>query len=140
MRSFNGVPLDLEGFAREGLKTMLDELNAGHAVVVFPEGQRTVNGAMKPFRPGIHLLVKRVDMPIVPVGIAGAFEAWPRQRRLPVPAPLFWPAGKGTIAVSIGPPIQSVKLREKSREEALGELFVAVQACQRRAERLRRKS
>ena len=133
------MAVDQEGFAREGLKTMLDELKAGHAVVVFPEGERTFDCKMQPFRPGIHLLIKRVDMPIIPVGIAGAFRAWPRQRAYPIPAPLFLPASERTIAVSIGPPIQSVGLREKSREQALEELFIAVQKCQERAERLRRK-
>ena len=140
MRSLNGVPVDQEGFAREGLKTMLQELNAGHAVVVFPEGERTPDGRMKPFRPGIHLLIKRAEMAIVPVGIAGAFDAWPRQRAFPLPAPLFWPAGPGTIAVSIGPPIASAKLRDQPREQALAELFTTVQQFQERAERLRRKS
>src|SRR5437870_13245478 len=41
MRSLNGVPLDQQGFAREGLKTMIEQLQAGHAVLVFPEGERT---------------------------------------------------------------------------------------------------
>ncbi|HEV3444799.1 MAG TPA: lysophospholipid acyltransferase family protein [Gemmataceae bacterium] len=140
MRSLNGVPVDQEGFAREGLTTMLQELNAGHAVVVFPEGERTPDGRMKPFRPGIHLLIKRAEMAIVPVGIAGAFDAWPRQRAFPLPAPLFWPARPGTIAVSIGPPIASAKLRDLPREQALAELFATVKQFQERAERLRRKS
>jgi 1-acyl-sn-glycerol-3-phosphate acyltransferase len=139
MRSLNGVPVDQQGFARGGLKTMLDQLSAGHAVVVFPEGERTHDGKIGPFRPGIHLLIKRVDMAIVPVGIAGAFDAWARQRAFPIPAPLFWPAGKGTIAVSIGRPVSSVSLREKSREQALKELFAAVEKSHERAKRLRRK-
>jgi 1-acyl-sn-glycerol-3-phosphate acyltransferase len=140
MRSLNGVPVDQEGFAREGLKTMLEQLHAGHAVVVFPEGERTADGSMKPFRPGIHLLIKRLAMPIVPVGIAGAFNAWPRQRAFPLPAPLFWPAWQGTIAVSIGRPIESTSLKDKPRTQALEELFLAVQKHQERAEHLRRKS
>ena len=140
MRSLNGVPVDQEGFAREGLKTMLEQLHAGHAVVVFPEGERTADGCMRRFRPGIHLLIKRVAMPIVPVGIAGAFDAWPRQRAFPLPAPLFWSSCRGTIAVSIGPPIQSTSLQEKPRAQALEELFLTVQKYQERAERLRRTS
>src|SRR5207237_3696870 len=130
MRSLNGVPIDQRGFGREGLQTMLHELEAGHAVVVFPEGERTWDGRMQAFRPGIHLLIKRVAMPIVPVGIAGAYAAWPRQRAFPLPAPLFWSSCRGTIAVSIGPPIQSTSLQEKPREQALEELFLTVQKYQ----------
>ena len=140
MRSLNGVPLDQEGFAREGLKTMIDQLQAGHAVLVFPEGERTYDGLIQAFRPGIHLLIKKVDMPIVPVGIAGAFAAWPRQRSVPLPAPLFWPSRSGTIAVAIGEPIHSASLKEKSREEALAEVHRAVENCHVEAESLRRKS
>jgi 1-acyl-sn-glycerol-3-phosphate acyltransferase len=140
MRSLNSVPIDQEGFAREGLRTILEQLQAGHAVVVFPEGERTNDGQMHPFRPGIHLLIKRVGMRIVPVGIAGAFEAWPRWRAYPVPAPLFLPPRPGTLAVSVGTPIDSTTLAKQPREDVLTKLFAAVQACQLAAERLRRRS
>jgi 1-acyl-sn-glycerol-3-phosphate acyltransferase len=140
MRSLNGVPLNIEGFAREGLQTILEQLQSGHAVLVFPEGNRTHDGKMQTFRPGVQLLIKRVEMAVVPVGIAGAFAAWPRHHRLPTPAPLFWPAGKGTIAVSVGPPLASRDLAGKPREQALDVLLAAVQRCQERAERLRRKT
>ena len=45
-------------------------------------------------------LVKKAAVPIVPVGVAGAYEAYPRNKLLPTLSPLFWPANKGTIAVS----------------------------------------
>jgi len=44
---------------------------------------------MVPLKPGVHLLIKRTQAPIVPVGIAGAYGAWPRWRSLPTPAPIF---------------------------------------------------
>jgi 1-acyl-sn-glycerol-3-phosphate acyltransferase len=140
MRSLNAVPIDQAGFARQGLRTILEQLQAGHAVVVFPEGERTSDGGMHPFRPGIHLLIKRVAMSIVPVGIAGAFEAWPRRRPCPVPAPLFFPVRPGTLAVSVGRPIDSTTLANQPRETVLAKLFAAVEACQLEAEQLRRRS
>src|SRR6185436_3601001 len=97
IRSLNAVPIDQEGIGKDGIRTILEQLQLGRAVVVFPEGERTPDGRMLPLKPGIHLLIKRTQAPIVPVGIAGAFDAWPRGRRFPMPAPLFWPAGKGTI-------------------------------------------
>ena len=45
---------------------------ANQAVLVFPEGERTFTGEMNPLRPGISLLIKRSQVPIIPVGIAGA--------------------------------------------------------------------
>jgi 1-acyl-sn-glycerol-3-phosphate acyltransferase len=140
MRSLHAVPVNQEGFAREGLKTILQQLQAGRAVGIFPEGERTGNGRMNPLRPGIHLLIKRMEMAIVPIGIAGAYDAWPRQRAYPIPAPLFLPAGKGTIAVSVGPPMDSRRFADQPREKVLAELFVELQKQKERAQRLRRKA
>jgi 1-acyl-sn-glycerol-3-phosphate acyltransferase len=140
VRSLHGVPVNLEGFAREGLKTILEQLRAGRAVAVFPEGERTRNGRMSPLRPGIHLLIKRLEMAIVPIGIAGAYDAWPRWRAYPLPAPLLGPARKGTIAVSVGPPMDSRRFADQPRDQVLAELFVEVQKQKERAQRLRRKS
>jgi 1-acyl-sn-glycerol-3-phosphate acyltransferase len=139
IRSLGAVPINQEGFAREGLTTILDQLRASKAVIVFPEGLRTHDGAMEPFRPGIHLMIKKIDMPVVPVGIAGAFEAWPRHRLVPTPAPLFLPAQPGHIAVSIGPAIHTNELRELPRAEVLSRLQTAVQNARNRADKLRRK-
>jgi 1-acyl-sn-glycerol-3-phosphate acyltransferase len=139
IRALRAVPIDQEGVGKEGLRTILDELHAGEAVVVYPEGERTADGTLHALRPGIHLLIRRAQAPVVPVGIAGAFEAWPRSRKAPVPAPLFLPPGKGTIAVVVGRPLQAGHFAEAPREQALGELAVELQKLKARAERLRRK-
>jgi 1-acyl-sn-glycerol-3-phosphate acyltransferase len=139
IRSLNAVPIDQDGVGKEGLKTILRQLEAGDAVVVFPEGSRTEDGRMTELRPGILLLIKRVQAPIVPIGIAGAHAAWPPSRLLPIPAPLFLPATDRTLAISVGRPLDGAHYAALSREEALAELFAALQREQENAERLRRK-
>jgi 1-acyl-sn-glycerol-3-phosphate acyltransferase len=139
IRSLGAVPVNQDGFAREGLKTTLGQLKEGRAVLVFPEGERTLDGQMNPLRPGIHLLIKRVEMPILPVGIAGAYDAWPRRQKLPRPAPLFLPARRETVAVSIGRPLNSVDLARRPREEVLSILYTEIEKAHVRAEQLRRK-
>jgi 1-acyl-sn-glycerol-3-phosphate acyltransferase len=139
IHSLNAVPIDQEGVGKEGLQTTIKELGLGKAVLVFPEGSRTPDGLMHPFRPGIHLLLKRSKATIVPVGIAGAYEAWPIWRNLPIPAPLFWPAHAGTVAVSIGKPLAGEKYAAMSRDQCTRELFAEIQQVQARAERLRRQ-
>jgi 1-acyl-sn-glycerol-3-phosphate acyltransferase len=139
IRSLNAVPIDQEGVGKEGLKTILEQLRAGRAVVVFPEGTRTEDGNMGPFKPGVNLLISRANSHIVPVGIAGAYEAWPVWRPYPIPAPLFLPARPGTIAVSVGQPIRSEQYAGAPREEVLADLFGRVRALKDRAEHLRRK-
>ncbi len=139
MRSLNTIPINQDGFAREGLQAILEQLQAGQAVLIFPEGQRTHDGKLQELRPGIHLLIKRVAMPIIPVGIAGAYEAWPRWRKLPRPAPLIWPARQGAIAVSIGEPIPSTRFADMPRAKVMEALFLELQQVKDRAESLRRK-
>ena len=139
IRSLNAVPIDQEGVGKEGIRVILEQLSLGKAVVVFPEGERTLDGAMLPFKPGILLLIKRTKAPIIPVGIAGAFDAWPRQRAYPIPAPLCLPAGRGTISVALGKPLDAHHFAELPREEALRELFDKIHVEQLRAEKLRRR-
>jgi 1-acyl-sn-glycerol-3-phosphate acyltransferase len=137
--SLNAVPINQEGFARDGLKTILEQLEAGRAVVVFPEGERSTDGKLQPLRPGIHLLIKRMAMPIVPVGIAGAFDAWSRWSPIPIPAPVFLPPERGTLAVSIAPPVDSRRFAGLPRQDVINCLVEELQKAAARAENLRRK-
>jgi 1-acyl-sn-glycerol-3-phosphate acyltransferase len=137
--ALDAVPIDQDGVGKEGLQTILRQLQEGRAVLVFPEGSRTEDGRLDKLAPGIHLLIKRVQAPIVPIGIAGAFEAWPRTRLLPMPAPLFMPACNGALAVSVGRPVDGGRYAKMPREEVLKELFDRMQREFDAAEKLRRK-
>ena len=140
IRALRAVPIDQDGVGKEGIRTVLDLLGQGKAVVVFPEGERTPTGDQQAMRAGVHLLLKRTAAPIVPMGIAGAYDAWPCWRPYPIPAPLFWPARPGAIAVSVAPPIDSRHLLDLPREQFLDELFRIIKRSCARAERLRRQS
>jgi 1-acyl-sn-glycerol-3-phosphate acyltransferase len=139
MRTMNAVAIDQEGIGIEGLRTAVKLLKEGHRVAVFPEGTRTPDGLLQPLRPGIHLLIHRAQPPVVPVGIAGAYDAWPIWRPYPIPAPLFLPAGKGTIAAYVGRPIPHERLQGLEREELLTVLFDELKRVHNLAEGLRRK-
>src|ERR1051325_1896935 len=123
IRFLNAVPIDQEGLGLGGIRTILTQIKLGRAVAMFPEGSRTPNGSMLPLMPGVHLLMRRTRAPIVPVGIAGAYDAWPIWRKYPLPAPLFWPGVKRTIAVSLGKPVEYTRFAGLPREQALRELF-----------------
>jgi cytidylate kinase len=139
IRSLNAIPIDQDGIGLDGIRAMLEQFKRGRPVLIFPEGSRTEDGRMLPLKPGIHLLIKRAKVPIVPVGIAGAFDAWPIWRKYPLPAPLFLPAQPGTLSVSMGKPFDSKPFAEMPRAEALQALFDKIHAEQVRAEKLRRK-
>jgi 1-acyl-sn-glycerol-3-phosphate acyltransferase len=139
LRSVGCVPVDQEGVAKEGLKTSIELLTAGQPLLVFPEGERSWTGQMQPFKPGILLLMKRVPVPIVPVGVAGAFEAYPRGAALPRLSPLFLPPTGAAVAASVGKPIPPERFTKMSREQILEELFHKVQDQVKQAEKIVRK-
>ncbi|GIW82228.1 MAG: hypothetical protein KatS3mg105_4035 [Gemmatales bacterium] len=134
----NAVPVDQEGIGIEGLRLVLKLLKEEQGVLVFPEGQRTPTGEMMPFQPGVHFLVKRAMAPVIPVAISGAYDAWPRWRRFPIPAPLFLPDTHRTIAVVVGSPIPPTRLIHLSREKLRSDLFHEIKRLQKQADRLRR--
>jgi 1-acyl-sn-glycerol-3-phosphate acyltransferase len=139
LRSVGCVPVDQEGFAREGLKTTLHLLKEGKVVLVFPEGERTPTGKMLPLKPGVHLLIKKSGAPVVPVGIAGAFDAYPRMNLLPRLSPPFLPATKAAVAVSVGQALDPQHYAHWPRELVLEDLFYKIHEQEKRAESLRRK-
>ncbi len=139
IRSLNAVPIDQDGIGLDGIRTVLEQLSFGKAIAIYPEGARTEDGQMHPLKPGIHLLIRKAQVPIVPVGIAGAYDAWPIWRSYPIAAPLFLPAGPATISVSLGKPVDPAPFAKMPREQALKELFDLIHIEQQRAEKLRRK-
>jgi len=92
---------------RAALREMGDHLEAEDAVVIFPEGTRSQDGKLGEFRGGALFIAKRAGVPVLPVGIEGSFEAWPRHAKRP---------GRGRIRVHFGPPIDP---RAEGAEELL---------------------
>jgi 1-acyl-sn-glycerol-3-phosphate acyltransferase len=88
IRSVGAFPIEREGVGKQGLVETLRRLQAGGIVTLFPEGTRSPDGELQPLKPGIAVLVSRARVPVVPVGIAGTFEAWSRHRRWPRPHPM----------------------------------------------------
>ena len=85
LRSWNAVPVDRDGGGAKGLKTILDRLLAGNAIILFPEGTRTKDGNLLPARSGIGLTVIKSAAPVVPVRVFGTFDAFGRKHMFPRP-------------------------------------------------------
>jgi len=83
MHRVGTVFVDRGAPAHTSLKMMVDVLKSGQAMIVFPEGSRTRDGGLGPFKPGIRVLVKKSGAAVVPVGIRGSFHAFPPGRRFP---------------------------------------------------------
>jgi 1-acyl-sn-glycerol-3-phosphate acyltransferase len=58
---------------------------SGEALVIFPEGTRSRDGHLQEFKRGVLTIAKRAGVPVIPVGVSGAFGALPRGVVLPRP-------------------------------------------------------
>ena len=74
----NVIPVDQEGNDRSALKALIRILKAGEGTLVFPEGERTSDGRLRPALPGLGFVIAKTLAPVVPMRIFGAREAWPR--------------------------------------------------------------
>lgn len=75
---WNAIPIDQDRPDMGSLKTIIRKLKDGERVLVFPEGERTLDGTIGPAAPGIGLVAVKSGAVIQPVRISGAREALPR--------------------------------------------------------------
>ena len=66
----------------------------GYSILIFPEGRLTHDGAMEPFKPGVGLLAKRLELPVVPIHLDGLFAILSYRDRWPEPGPVRVRVGK----------------------------------------------
>jgi 1-acyl-sn-glycerol-3-phosphate acyltransferase len=80
----NALPVWRRNAGRHGLDDLRQRLVEEEAVyILFPEGSRSRDGAMKPFKPGVGMLVAGTPAAVVPCYLDGTFEAFPPGARLP---------------------------------------------------------
>lgn len=127
IRQLNSTPINQGAGDAGAMKETLRKLGEGKMMLVFPEGSRTHDGNMQEFQRGVAVLLKRAHCQVVPVGIAGAFDAWPRTRRFPK---LF----ARRIAVCYGQPIASDELMSKGTDQAIATLYERVKELVAKAE------
>lgn len=97
IRFFGAVPIDREGPGVGSLRQSLRFLEAGRVLVLFPEGTRSRDGAVGPFRPGVALLAEKAAAAVVPVRIRGGEKVFPKGKRFPRP---------GRMSVRFGEPLR----------------------------------
>ena len=83
IRHLNTHPVSGEAGDIGVMKTIVSLLEQGKKVILFPEGTRSKNGELQPFKPGISMLIARSKSAIIPVYIDGAYRALPRGRKFP---------------------------------------------------------
>lgn len=89
IRGLNAFPVEPARGDIGAMKEILRRLESGAAIVVFPEGTRTLTGEIGVLKPGLFRIASRAGVPIVPTVIDGAFESWPRWSKIPRPYPVI---------------------------------------------------
>jgi CMP/dCMP kinase len=91
-------PVDRSTADVEAYRTAIRILEAGQALVIFPEGTRSPTGSLQEAKDGLATLALRSGALVLPIGINGTDLVWPRGRKLPLP----WP--RRTIVCRVGEP------------------------------------
>lgn len=85
----NALPLWRNNCGAHAIQDLRNRLIEDRTIfILFPEGGRTRNGEMQPFKPGIGMLTAGTDVPVVPCFVEGTFEAFPPCTRVPRPGKL----------------------------------------------------
>lgn len=85
IRRLRAFPVEVESADARAAREATRLLESGNAVMIFPEGGRSVDGRVGAFRLGAFRLAVSVGVPVLPVTIVGGHESWPPGRALPRP-------------------------------------------------------
>ena len=135
-RSLGGIPVDRGSPTTVALRGARSALRAGEAVLVLPQG--TIPGRQDPSDPILHgstaavRLAQWANAPVVPIGLWGTEEVWPRSSPLPDVTRLLDPP---TVRVRVGSPVDLGSLSPEEGTERLGQAISALlpgEECLRR--------
>ena len=124
LRWLNSFPVRQGAGDVGAIRETIARLQAGRALIIFPEGSRTNNGELLPIERGVSLILRRVRVPVIPVIIDGSYQAWPTDQSI------FQPR---KIRLSYGPAMEVsglndkeiVRLIEKTLRRMLEEMRIA---------------
>ena len=105
-----GFPVRRYRVDPQAVRTALRYLDEGKVVGVYPEGERSWDGVLQPFRRGTVRLLLKAGVPIVPCGLEGSFDVFPR-----------WGAGvrRSHVTIRFGEPIPLGRHDDREERERL---------------------
>ncbi len=106
-RATRVLPIDSTKAPVSSLALGLTVLKQDDFLVWFPEGERSKEGKLHPFRSGIGFLLDAEPFPVLPAWISGTHQALPKDQ---------WMPRRGQITVRFGAPISVKSLKENGKE------------------------
>lgn len=113
------ISIDREGTRKtvEAMNKAARKIHDGMSVVIFPEGSRSPDGTIQPFKKGGFSLAVKSKVPIVPVALSGSREIMPRGRFV---------ANSGKIRIRVDTPIETENCSVKDREGLMEKVREAI--------------
>jgi long-chain acyl-CoA synthetase len=114
-RLINIVPVDPDSNLLRAMRAGAVGLKAGKILNIYPEGERSFDGLLHPFKKGAAILATESDLPIVPVALDGVYKVWARKSKR---------IRFAKVKIKFGEPIH---FQEKNYEEATAQLKETIQ-------------
>ncbi len=102
-RIINVIPVDSDSNLESAMRAGATGLRMGQVLILFPEGERSIDGELKTFKKGAPILSAHLNAPIVPVAMDGLHDLWPRSRSLQWRRLL--PGGSARVVMQFGAPL-----------------------------------
>jgi 1-acyl-sn-glycerol-3-phosphate acyltransferase len=128
MRKAGYISIDREN-AREALKAIekaAQRIREGTNIIIFPEGTRSADGKLLPFKKGGFTLALRAMVPVVPIGIFGSSALQPKGG--------FIPLEKGVIYIEVGDPIVLEGMDRSQKTRVMDEVRVHIEGLMAKGE------
>lgn len=108
IKALNARPVRREGADARALKDAARLLEEGKALLVFPEGTRSLDGSLAEAKPGVGMLAVMSGAPVVPTYVSGTLEALPKGAARP---------RRSQVSVRFGPALHFKPLSGEGRKD-----------------------
>ena len=116
MKRAGYIPVDRANRKKsiQSMTVAADKIRQGASVIIFPEGTRSPDGNLLPFKKGGFMLALQSGAPIIPVAISGSRDLMPKHSLR---------ICGGTVNIRIFPPIETSALTTADRDRVLEDVF-----------------
>ena len=110
LRRSGSIPID-RASGRKAMKSLVEaarRISDGSSVVIFPEGTRSIDGILAPFKVGAVIIAIKAEVEVVPMAIIGSQAILPKGAMIP---------GGGEIQIKLGAPIATAGMKNNQKQE-----------------------
>jgi len=116
----HGIPVDRGQISAGALGICFQAIKQGNVLLIHPEGTRSPDGRLQPFRRGVAVLARHASCPVVPVHIEGGHEFWPKHS--------FFPRRRHRISVTIGSALAPRTIAAQTVKDSTQHLMASIAA------------